>query len=70
MDHGPRPMMLRGNFASGNSTVASQLQRALGAGPANIGTRGVPGRDAQALAPSQLQTAARGQLPFVVMRSG
>ncbi|MGN6576122.1 MAG: AAA family ATPase [Nocardioides sp.] len=37
MDHGPHLIVLRGNSASGKSTVASELQRNLGPGTANIG---------------------------------
>jgi predicted kinase len=37
MDHGPRLIVLRGNSASGKSTGASELQRNLGPGTANIG---------------------------------
>jgi predicted kinase len=37
MDHGPRPIVLRGNSAAGKSTVARQLQHSLGADTANIG---------------------------------
>lgn len=37
MDHAPHLIVLRGNSASGKSTVASELQRNLGAGTANIG---------------------------------
>lgn len=37
MDHGPLLIVLRGNSASGKTTVASELQRNLGAGTANVG---------------------------------
>jgi predicted kinase len=37
MDHGPHLIVLRGNSASGKTTVASELQRSLGPGTANIG---------------------------------
>jgi predicted kinase len=37
MDHDPHLIVLRGNSASGKTTVASELQRNLGAGTANIG---------------------------------